>query len=310
MNKLPLVSIVVISYNQGKYIRENLDSIKAQTYPNIELIVADDASPDKSVEIFKDWLSENQYGAKTNFHTENTGLATVLNECIELATGKYIKLIAADDYLHPQSIEKCVLKLEEVGDQYGMVSSDTYCVDENSTLQPDFADFNSIENTPPSELHDVLIIGNRIATLTVLMRTDVIRETGEYHAEFLVEDYQRWLMISEKYFIAYIPEKLAFYRVHPGNISKAKADRILAEDRMLQMRFDHHGIVSNVVNDYMQNIYAGKKEISADLRQRYATYPFRMKVLALCLQYHIPNIVYQIIFSLSLRLRLQLPSLI
>ena len=61
MSTLPLVTIVVISYNQSKYIKENLDSIKAQTYLNIELIVADDASPDNSVEIFESWLKHNNY---------------------------------------------------------------------------------------------------------------------------------------------------------------------------------------------------------------------------------------------------------
>lgn len=60
----PLVTIVVVSYYQSKYIEENLNSIKAQTYPNIELIVADDASPDNSVEVFETWLKENNYPAK------------------------------------------------------------------------------------------------------------------------------------------------------------------------------------------------------------------------------------------------------
>ena len=71
----PLVSVVVISYNQAKYIKENLDSLKAQTYPNWELIVADDASPDNSVEEFKNWLKENNVNAKELFHTKNTGLS-------------------------------------------------------------------------------------------------------------------------------------------------------------------------------------------------------------------------------------------
>ena len=59
----PLVTIVVVSYNHSKYIKENLDSILSQTYPNIQLIVADDASPDNSVEVFEEWLSNNNYPA-------------------------------------------------------------------------------------------------------------------------------------------------------------------------------------------------------------------------------------------------------
>lgn len=304
---MPLVTIVVVSYNQGKYIRQNLDSIKAQTYPNIELIVADDASPDNSVEVFRNWLLENNISAKEIFHVKNTGLATVLNEAVEMCSGAYVKFIAADDYLHPECLEKSVHCLEEKGKEYGMVATDIFSVDENNHPIPDFADFNSILEVPPSEMHDTLIKGNRFAAPSVLMRTSVVKETGKYQAKFLVEDYQRWLMISEKYFIAYIPEKLTGYRIHPGNISKAKKERIIAEDRMLQMMFDKKGIAKNDVNDYLHGLYVWKKDIPLDFWELYLNYPFHKRVLKFCVQHHIPPVIFKIFVSIALRVRTQFP---
>ncbi|MBQ0151497.1 MAG: glycosyltransferase, partial [Chryseobacterium sp.] len=237
----PLVTIVVVSYNHSRFIKENLDSILSQTYPNIQLIVADDASPDNSVEVFEEWLSDNNYPALKNYHKKNTGLATTLNECIKLAKGKYIKLIAADDYLHPDAIEECVAKMEESGDQYGMVHTDTYCIDNSSTIIKDFANYNELGNIDPLEFGKKLIEGNRIAALTVMMRLDVVIETGDYDAYYLAEDYYRWLMINNKYLIAYIPKKLAYYRLHENNISKLKAEKIEQENLILKMLFDNEG---------------------------------------------------------------------
>lgn len=305
----PLVSVVVISYNQAHFINQMLDSLKSQTYSNWELIVADDASEDNSVDIFKNWLHENKVSAKQIFHTKNTGLATVLNEAITLCNGEYVKFIAADDYLDPECLEKSVQCLEEKGKEYGMVHTDTFCVDENSNFLPDFANFNISGIVPPLEFRELLIKGNRIGALTVLMRTNVLRETGKYNARFLVEDYQRWLMISEKYFIAYVPEKLAYYRLHDGNISKSKADRILLEDRILQLMFDHKGVAKEYINDFLHGLYVWKKTIPNDLWQLYLHYPFHNKTLKFCIQYNIPPIIFKILFSLSLRFQMQLPIL-
>lgn len=305
----PLVSVVVISYNQAHFINQMLDSLKSQTYSNWQLIVADDASQDNSVEVFKNWLHENKVSAKEIFHTKNTGLATVLNEAITLCNGEYVKFIAADDYLHPECLEKSVQCLEEKGKEYGMVHTDTFCVDENSNFLPDFADFNVSGIVPPLEFRELLLINNRISAPTALMRTDVVKETGEYHSKFLVEDYQRWLKISEKYFIAYIPEKLTYYRWHPNNISKSTVDRRIEEDRMLQMMFDHKGVAKDCVNDFLHFSYVWKKPIPNDLWQLYLQYPFHNKTLKFCIQYNIPPIIFKILFSLSLRLKMQLPVL-
>jgi alpha-1,3-rhamnosyltransferase len=295
----PLVTIIVVSYNHAKFIRENLDSIKSQTYGNIQLIIGDDASKDNSVDVFEHWLLENNYPAKRNFHTENTGLATMLNECIALAKGEYIKLIAADDFLHPEAIEKFVSRLESLGNEYGMVFSNTYTVDDNSFIVKDYADYNSLGNIDPHIFRRELIKGNRIAALTVLLKTDVLKETGKYDTRFIVEDYFRWLKISEKYLISYIPEKLTYYRIHPQNISKIKAEKIELETTQLQMMFDKEGIVKDKVNRYTHRYYLSGKKLPRDYITAYHLYPFRIKRLDLAIRNKIPPLFYKVINKIA-----------
>ena len=302
----PLVSVVVVSYNQAQYIVQNLDAIKSQTYSNWELIVADDASSDDSVPVFKKWLQENNIPAKEIFHPKNTGLATVLNEAVELCAGEYVKLIAADDYLHPECLEKSVRCLEEKGKEYGMVFTDTFCVDENSHFLRDIADYNRLGNIPPEEFRKELIKGNRIAALTVLMRTSVVKETGKYDARFVVEDYFRWLKISQRYFIAYIPEKLTYYRLHDENISKTKAERIATECMMLQLMFDQDGVLKDRINHFFNDQYILRQEIPVELVQYFNNYPFGMKLLKFCINNNVPTFVFRIIYSISRRMNLKL----
>ena len=109
MNKeLPLVSVVVITYNSAKTVLETLESIKNQTYKNIELIISDDCSKDNTVEVSKKWLEHN-----SNFFinstlvksAKNTGVAPNLNRGIKQSKGEWIKSLAGDDTLTPNSIE-------------------------------------------------------------------------------------------------------------------------------------------------------------------------------------------------------------
>lgn len=295
----PLVTIIVVSYNHAKFIRENLDSIKNQTYKNIQLIVGDDASKDNSVDIFEQWLQDNNYPAERNFHSENTGLATMLNECIALAKGKYIKSIAADDFLHQEAIEKYVSRFESLGDEYGMVFSNTYTIDDNSLIVKDFADYDSLGNIDPHIFRKELIKGNRIAALTVLLKTDVLKETGKYDVRFIVEDYFRWLKISEKYLIAYIPEKLSYYRRHSQNISKIKVEKIELETIHLQIMFDKEGIVKDKINRYTHRYYLSGKKLPADYIAAYHSYPFRIRRLDLAIRNMIPPLLYKIINKIA-----------
>ncbi|MCU7614250.1 glycosyltransferase [Chryseobacterium sp. GMJ5] len=289
----PLVTVIVVSYNHSKYIKENLDSIKNQTYDNIQLIVGDDASKDNSVEVFQQWLQENNYPAITNFHRKNTGLATMLNECVTLAEGKYIKIIAADDFLHPESIAKCVEKLETLGESYGMVFTDTYAIDSNSKIAADIADYNTLGNVSSEVFKKELIKSNRIAALTVLMRTEALHKTGEYKSDLLIEDYYRWLKINALYNIAYIPQKLSYYRLHEENVSQTKIQRIESESVMLQMLFDEAGENRQKINSFTSKKYLNQEKLSSEFLIAYRNYPFSIKRLSFALHYKIPVSIYQ-----------------
>lgn len=288
----PLVSVVVTSYHQGKYINQILDSLKAQTYQNWELIVADDASPDDSVDVFEKWLEKNSISAKKIFHTKNTGLPVVLNEAIELCEGQYVKFIAADDYMHPECLEKSVNCLEERGKNFGMVFSDTYFVDENGNFTKPLADYNVLGNISPADFRKELVKRNRIAALTVLMRTSVVKETGSYDSKFIIEDYYRWLKINEKYFIAYVPEKLTYYRWHDSNISKVKSDRIEIETQLLQLMFNQSKTLKSKINLFLLRRFFHQKNLKDEMFTINRNLSF--KQIIFYLKYQLPLIGFKL----------------
>ena len=111
MELQPLVSVVVITYNSSKTVIETLESIKAQTYQNLELIISDDCSSDNTCEIVKDWLDDN---ASHFVHAElvktdkNTGVSGNINRGVAKSNGEWIKSIAGDDLLISTAIEEYV----------------------------------------------------------------------------------------------------------------------------------------------------------------------------------------------------------
>lgn len=104
---LPLVSVVVITYNSAKYVIETLESIKNQTYPNIELVISDDYSQDDTLPICSKWLAQNSVcfqGTRIVTADKNTGVAGNCNRGLEAANGEWVKLIAGDDILFKDGV--------------------------------------------------------------------------------------------------------------------------------------------------------------------------------------------------------------
>ncbi len=295
-----LVSVIVCSYNHEKYISQCLESIKLQSYSNIQLIVADDASQDNSVGIFENWLEENGYPAEKNFHQKNTGFATTLNECIKLTVGEYIKIIAADDYLHPESIEHCINALEHLGTDYGMVFTDFWAVDDNNQAAEFFLNYEnkSFFNPDNSLKKEQLIKYNCIISPTVLMKKDTLLATGEYYPSILLEDHDRWLRINEIKKIHFIHKKLCYYRVLPTGVSSTRKAKMEEEDLYLRMKYDKDGINKSEIYRNLLAKYLRHEKISSFVISHYLKYPHKIKRLSFVLKYYIPPILYRVFIKI------------
>ena len=119
----PLVSIVIVTYNSSKYVLELLESCKAQSYDNLELVISDDASTDNTLALCKDWLDKNgSYFSSCQLveAEENTGVAFNVNRGVLASNGKWFKLCAGDDILHSEAINtymqqgECLWQIREM----------------------------------------------------------------------------------------------------------------------------------------------------------------------------------------------------
>ena len=121
----PLVSVCIPAYNNADYISETVNCILNQSYKNIELIVVDDNSSDNTLDVVK---SVKDKRLKIYHNETNYGMAGNWNKCLSLCTGKYIKLICADDLIHRRLIEKEVAIMEAYP-QVNLVQTDTQFID-------------------------------------------------------------------------------------------------------------------------------------------------------------------------------------
>jgi alpha-1,3-rhamnosyltransferase len=213
----PLVSIIVPSYNHGKYIEECILSIINQSYKNIELIVIDDGSEDDSRIILE--KLQKQYGFYLEFQP-NRGLTKTLNKAIRnYSHGKYIVTCGSDDFLVLDRIERQVRYLE-THPEYAMAFGKIYVVDENSRIIEGHRAVEPITDPVKDLTFESLVENCRIPAVTAMFRKDVWEECGGYNENVLTEDLDMWLKIVYRYQIGYMTDSyLAYYRWHGANIT-------------------------------------------------------------------------------------------
>lgn len=249
MSNIPLVSVVIPAYNHEKYVQETINSIIAQTYHNIELIIIDDGSKDATWNKIQEMKKacEKRF-AKVHFETKlNEGTCSMLNKLIFSATGKYVYLIASDDLSKPQAIEKEVEFLEN-NPSYLMVVGDNELIDSASQKVGWDKDQNIV---PFSEAFyhsfgeymkskkDFDVLSDKFGTYETLVRGNyipngyMIRKSafdkiGPFTKEAPLEDWWLMLQLSKCGKLKYLDEILFSYRQHDNNTVKRR-------DYMLQI---------------------------------------------------------------------------
>lgn len=228
----PLVSIIVTSYNHDAFLEEALDSVFNQTWKNTEVIIVDDASTDRSVEIIKKY--QQKYNCKTilretNYYSQKdkTGDKPII-EAMNMATGKYIAVVDSDDLIVPTKISHQVNVLEK----------NPHCVMCYSAIQvimPDGSRF------PYSDLflngdvfHHLLVSGNLSLYIGSLIRREAYLKIERSDPELVQEDWDMFLKLSRQGHFISTQRLVAYYRRHGNNTWYRKDNsKLMYRNRMM-----------------------------------------------------------------------------
>lgn len=217
----PLVTFILTCYNHSRFLNDSLEGFKKQNYPNVQLIINDACSTDNSIEVIKDWLIKNNIDATFVDHKKTLPVSQTVNAAVKLAKGKYISLCSGDDVWLENKILSQVKLLEELPDDYGIVYSECYIIDEKGNVSPNLfiKDLLKIENPPEGDIFNILALGNFLPALTLLIKRACYENVGLYDEQLCYEDWDLWLRIAQHFKIAYIPKSLAKYREVQGSLN-------------------------------------------------------------------------------------------
>jgi glycosyltransferase involved in cell wall biosynthesis len=225
-----LVSVVVITYNSSEFVLETLESAKAQTYENIELIISDDGSTDDTVEICTQWLAENRARfRRTELVTveKNTGIPANCNRGLKAAHGIWLKYIAGDDLLLPTCVDLFVRVTIEHPDAKCFVS-DMYSM-QNRMVDKYYKIFKSrLKKSAKLQLRNFIKYGP-IPGPALFLEKDAILSVGGYNEQYTgVEDYPLYISLCQAgYYFVPVSKPTVVYRVHGNSITHSPSSSFL-----------------------------------------------------------------------------------
>lgn len=226
-----LITVIVITYNSSKTVIETLESIKNQTYVDIELIVTDDCSMDDTVDKVEHWIKVNKdrfSEYKLITAEKNTGVTGNLARGIAAAHGSYYKSIAGDDILRSNAIEvfsnyitERVIYQAQVASFYENDAAKVYMseTDEFNRINKSFLKMNQ------KQQYIKLLKGNVVHAVGIgLIKIEDYKSVGGVEERYpWIEDYPLWVKFSEAgYAFREIKDTLIDYRVSSGSISHEK----------------------------------------------------------------------------------------
>ena len=237
----PLVSVVVATFNSSGFIAETLESVSAQSWKELELIITDDCSSDDTIDICRSWIDLNrQRFVKTDILTSglNVGVPANVNRGLYAASGEWICFLAGDDTMKTDCIENNILWLRTNPEARVLFSSvDVY----RDTFEPS----NFIRTTPQDPYNEnsimspgrtaisqyrMLLINDRIHyTPSLFLHRHTLISIGGFDERFrLLEDYPLWLNLTRNGHRLHFMNKITVnYRQHSRAINNTGSSSLI-----------------------------------------------------------------------------------
>jgi glycosyltransferase involved in cell wall biosynthesis len=218
----PRVSVILPTYNRASLLKHALDSVLSQTVGDIETIVIDDGSTDKTVELVKGYTPRVRY-----IRIEHSGLPSVArNVGLRLAQGDYIAFLDSDDQWLPAKVER-QLEVLETRPAVGLVCSNALALGHGRHALGRL--YLRDDQAGSGWVLERLLMDNFVITSTAMVRRSLLSRTGLFSEDPLLlvgEDYDLWLRIAAIAQIHYLPEALVLYRDDPAASIRAQQSRV------------------------------------------------------------------------------------
>lgn len=245
MSTPALCSVIVPLYRHEAYVEEALQSVAAQTYGPLELIVIDDCSPDASharAQALCESAGFRQRFTRIVVHRKdaNRGAHDSLNEGIAGASGKYLAILNSDDRYHPERLQRMIDAMQRANRAFAY-SAVQPLLEAGARMHRGFAQLlhftDHIAPNLPGRSFALLRHNCALTTGNFVLRRDFAARVGLFSELVLAHDWDyllRAMALEEPLFVG---ERLYDYRLHAGNTFSAVADRALAENQVCLTRY-------------------------------------------------------------------------
>jgi glycosyltransferase involved in cell wall biosynthesis len=218
----PLVSVVIATYNMGKYLPEAVESVRSQSWNTLEIIIVDDGSTDDTATVAARWESDPRV---RYVRQENQGQTVAKNHGIALAQGSFIAFLDGDDRWKPYKLEH-QMPLFPANPAIGVVYSDAVFIDENGRE----TGRREISH-PHGRVTSQLLDDNFVYFGSTVVSRQALEALGAFDESLPMSiDYDLWLRLSTAYEFGYVDEPLLEYRIWGGQMSHkmlARTDCVL-----------------------------------------------------------------------------------
>jgi glycosyltransferase involved in cell wall biosynthesis len=230
----PLVSVIVPAYAAERFIGEAIESVLAQTYAPLELIVVDDGSADRTAEVAAG------YPRATLLRQPNAGPAAARNRGLEAARGELISFLDADDMMVPDKLDVQVRHLAENPAVDVVIGAQELLV-EPGAERPFWVEGSEAADVVPTRPADIPGEPNTYA-MSMLVRREVFDEVGEFDGAVEPAEDIDWALraVEEEVEIAWLPRVMIRRRVHPDSLTQDAAAARAGLFKAFKARIERH----------------------------------------------------------------------
>lgn len=210
-----LVSVLLLSMNHEKYVKQACESILSQTWSNIEVLYVDNYSADSTFEIADTIFRSSGLPYKGYKREKSYGISANLNFLLKEAKGEFVAVLSGDDWWEDDNLQLKVNILKE-SHELGLVHSNGHRYFEHNNKYLVFYE----KEQKSGYLFEDLLSGNLFSATSIVYRYEAMKSVGFFDEKMAIEDWDMNLRISEKYRIGYLHRPLTYARITGNNTSK------------------------------------------------------------------------------------------